>query len=164
MNSVKTVVGISVGSSKQDFEFDTPVLGAQLQVRRLGTDRSLSKAAKLVKHWDKRASAIGLGVLKDSYKAGAHRFIDKDSAQLRALSQQAPVTIGGKLDDILQEWAVRHAQIELGHYFNNMRVLFFSGLKNYKLAMSMAEYTDNLKFADPLNQLGVPKLLTSLEA
>jgi predicted amino acid dehydrogenase len=164
MNSVKTVVGISLGSSKQDFEFDTPFLGAQLQVRRLGTDGSLSKAAKLVKHWDKRASAIGLGVLKDSYKAGAHRFIDKDSAQLRALSQQAPVTIGGKLDDILQEWAVRHAQIELGHYFNNMRVLFFSGLKNYKLAMSMAEYTDNLKFADPLNQLGVPKLLTSLEA
>jgi predicted amino acid dehydrogenase len=30
--------------------------------------------------------------------------------------------------------------------------------------MSMSEYTDNLKFADPISQLGVPKLLTSLQA
>jgi predicted amino acid dehydrogenase len=42
-------------------------------------------------------------------------------------------------------------------------VLFFSGRTNYKLAQSMAEYTPNLQFADPLLQLGVPKLLTSLD-
>ncbi len=164
MNSVKTVVGISLGSSAQDFEFNTSFLGARLHVRRLGTDGSMAKAAKLVKYWDKRATAIGLGVLKDGYKAGAHRFIDKDSAKLKVLALKAPVTTGGRLGDTLQEWAVRHAQIELGSYFNNARTLFFSGLKSYKLAMSMAEYTDNLKFADPLMQLGVPKLLTSLQA
>ena len=43
-------------------------------------------------------------------------------------------------------------------------MLFFSGLANQKLAMAMAEYTENLLFADPLLQLGVPKLLTSLDA
>jgi predicted amino acid dehydrogenase len=42
-------------------------------------------------------------------------------------------------------------------------VLFFSGLAHQKLALSMAEYTPNLRFADPLLQLGVPKLLGSLE-
>ena len=70
---------------------------------------------------------------------------------------------GQRLADIFLEWAVRHAQSELGHYFDNARVLFFSGLTHHKLAMSMAEYTPNLRFADPLLQLGVPKLLTSLE-
>jgi len=161
---MKTVIGISLGASAQDFEFNTSFLGEAMLVKRLGTDGSLVKASKLIKYWDKRASAIGLGVLKDSYKAGSHRFIEKDSAKLKAVAVKAPVTIGGQLGDILQEWALRHAQVELGNYFNNKRVLFFSGLKNYKLAMSMAEYTDNLKFADPLNQLGVPKLLTSLQA
>jgi hypothetical protein len=77
---------------------------------------------------------------------------------------QVPVTTGARLGDILLEWAVRHAQIELGHYFDNANVLFFSGMAHHKLAMSMAEYTHNLQFADPLLQLGVPKLLTSLEA
>ncbi len=161
---LKTVVGISLGSPAQDFEFTTTFLGKKIRVCRFGTNGSLAKAGKLIKYWDKRADAIGLGVLKDSYKAGAHRFVEEDSAKLKALAVHAPVTIGGKLGDILQEWAVRHAQVDLGNYFNNARVLFFSGLKNYKLALSMAEYTDNLRFADPLNQLGVPKLLTSLEA
>ncbi len=161
---MKTVVGISLGSSAQNFEFTTPFLGEEIHVKRLGTDGSLAKATKLIKVWDKRAAAIGLGVLKESYKAGSHRFIEKDSAKLKTIAVQAPVTMGGQLGEILQEWAVRHTQIELGSYFNNARVLFFSGLKNYKLAMSMAEYTDNLQFADPLNQLGVPKLLTSLQS
>ena len=75
-----------------------------------------------------------------------------------------PVTTGARLGDILQEWALRHAQSELGDYFNNAKVLFFSGMANYKLATSMSEYTQNLQFADPLLQLGVPKLLTSLDA
>jgi predicted amino acid dehydrogenase len=52
----------------------------------------------------------------------------------------------------------------LGSFFNNARVLFFSGLADYKLALSIAEYTSNLQFADPLLQLGVPKLLGSVDA
>lgn len=161
---MKTVVGISLGASAHDFDFTTPFLGETLQVRRFGTDGSTTRAAKLLKEWEKKADAIGLGVLKDRYKAGAHRFVEKDSARLKALVTRVPVSLGGRLGDIFQEWAVRHAQIELGSYFNNARVLFFSGLQNYKLAMSMAEYTDNVQFADPLLQLGVPKLLSSLQA
>jgi predicted amino acid dehydrogenase len=75
-----------------------------------------------------------------------------------------PVTTGGRLGDIFQEWALRHAQTQLGSFFNNARVLFFSGMTDYKLALSMAEYSSNLQFADPILQLGVPKLLGSLDA
>ena len=96
---------------------------------------------------------------------GSRRFIDKDSAAPQGGGHSIPVTTGGRLGDILQEWAVRHAQTKLGDYFNNARVLFFSGLTNYKLAHgTVAEYTPNLQFADPLLQLGVPKLLSSLDA
>lgn len=68
---MKTVIGISLGASAHDFEFTTTLAGVPLQVKRLGTDGSLAKAAKLIKHWDKKADAIGLGLLKDHYKAGA---------------------------------------------------------------------------------------------
>ncbi len=60
---MKTVIGISLGASAHDFEFTTHVAGVPLQVKRLGTDGSLAKASKLLKYWDKRADAIGLGVL-----------------------------------------------------------------------------------------------------
>ena len=161
---MKQVVSISLGSSDQDFEFVTTFLGVQMRVQRIGTNGSTAEAVKRIKAWDRKADAIALGVLKDHYKVGSRRFIDRDSAKLKAVATHVPVSTGGRLGDIFQEWAVRHAQIKLGNFFNNARVLFFSGMSDYKLAQAMAEYTPNLQFADPLLQLGVPKLLDSLDA
>jgi predicted amino acid dehydrogenase len=59
-------------------------------VRRIGTNGSTLAAVKLVKEWDKKAAAIGLGVLKDHYKVGSRRFIAKDSARLMAAAHTAP--------------------------------------------------------------------------
>lgn len=73
-----------------------------------------------------------------------------------------PVTTGAGLRGILQEWAVRHTQSELGHFFDNARVLFINGQAGYRIARSLAEHTDNLFFADPYIDFGVPRLLTSL--
>ena len=161
---MKQVVSISLGSSSQDFDFTTGFLGEKLHVWRIGTNGSTAAAIKLIKQWDKKAAAIGLGVLKDSYKVGSRRFIEKDSARLKAVATHVPVTTGGRLGDIFQEWAVRHAQTQLGSFFNNARILFFSGMADYKLALAISEYTANVQFADPLLQLGVPKLLGSLDA
>lgn len=151
---MKQVVSISLGSSSQDFEFTTTLLGQRLQVQRIGTNGSVAMVRKLVQQWDKKAVAIGVGVAKDSEVLTA----------VRRSPTHAHITTGAHLQDILQEWAVRHAQIQLGSFFNNTRVLFFSGLTDYKLVMALSEYTDNLRFADPVLQLGVPKLLGSLNA
>jgi predicted amino acid dehydrogenase len=161
---MKKVIGVSLGAKDQDFEFSARFLGQRFNVRRLGTNGSTAKAVKLLKHWEQHADALGLGVVKDSYTVGARRYIEKDSTRMKEAVTRIPVTTGGRLSDILQEWALRHVQIKLGNYFNNANVLFFSGMTNYKLAMAMSEYTHNLQFADPLLQLGVPKLLTSFDA
>ncbi len=162
--TMKTVVSISLGTGEQDFEFDTRFLGERFNVRRIGTDGSTAKAVKLLRHWEGRAAAIGIGVVRDSYTVGSRRYTEKDSTRMKDVVTRIPVTTGGRLSDILQEWALRHVQNKLGNYFNNANVLFFSGRTNFKLALAMSEYTQNLRFADPLLQLGVPKLLTSLDA
>ena len=70
---MKRVVGISLGSSKQDFHFDAEFMGQELNVRRLGTDGSTAKAVRLLRYWEPSADAIGLGVVKDSYTLGSRR-------------------------------------------------------------------------------------------
>lgn len=161
---MKNVIGISLGARRHDFELRTRLLGQDLHVQRVGTDGSLTQATKLLKYWDRHAHAIGLGLVKDSARIGAQREIDEDFARLAGVARHVPVSTGARLSEIFLEWALRHAQTSLGHYFDNANVLFFSGLANYRLAMAMQEYTDNLMFADPLMQLGVPKLITSLDA
>nr|MCU0965942.1 dehydrogenase [Burkholderiaceae bacterium] len=161
---MKQVIGISLGERQQDFTLRTELLGQKLQVRRLGTDGDVAEADRLLHHWDTRADAIGLGLAKDSGNLADGGADPRRAARLRAKVRHAPFSNGTRLADILLEWAVRHAQSTLGHYFDNARVLFFSGLAHQKLALSMAEYTPNLHFADPVLQLGSPKLLTSLDA
>jgi predicted amino acid dehydrogenase len=166
---MKQVVSISGGSGAQDFEFTAPFLGEQLHVRRLGTGGSVASALKLLKQWDAKADAIGLGLGVDAENGSggpvaARHGADQDVARLAAAAKRAQVTTGARLAEIFQEWAVRHAQLELGGLFNNARVLFFDGLAQRRLAHALAESTDNLSFADAMLQLGVPKLLDSLDA
>ena len=161
---MKTAVGISLGSGEHNFEFDTDFLGHRLKVWRLGTDASMTKTVGLLKSWERTADAIGIGVVKDRYTLPSRRYLETDIARLTSVVTVVPVTTGARLADILQEWAVRHVQNTLGSYFTNASVLFFSGMSNLKLAQTMCEYTQNVSFADPLLQLGIPKLLNSLDA
>ena len=173
---MKNAISISWGSSEQDFEFTAPFLGQRLHVRRLGANGSAAAALELLKQWDAKADAIGLGLGAEAENGSAGAVaaphggdpdvarLAGDFARLAGAAKRASVTTGARLAEIFQEWAVRHAQLELGGLFNNARVLFFDGLAQRRLAHALAESTDNLSFADPLLQFGVPKLLGSLDA
>jgi hypothetical protein len=94
---------------------------------------------------------------------GTDRFTAAGDAQARAgrgTRRSPPV----RLREIVQEWTLRSTQAELGNIFNNARVLFLSGTHNYRLASVIAESTDNLSFADPIVQFGLPNLLHTLPA
>ncbi len=158
---MKTVVSISLGPSDQDYEFRTDFLGEKFRVIRIGTDNDRKRAAELLREWQDKADSVGLGMVRDHYVVGPYRIEQSDTARLEAQVTRVPITTGATLRRILQEWAVRHTQNELGHFFDNSRVLFFSGQANYRVAAVLSEYTENLQFADPLLQFGIPRLLTS---
>ena len=48
-------------------------------------------------------------------------------------------------------------------FFDNARVLFMNGQAGYRIARALSEHTENLLFADPYMDFGVPRLLTSLK-
>ncbi len=159
---MKTVVSISLGRDALDYDFKAEFLGQQFRVIRIGTNSDVKRAEALIKEWEPKADVIGLGRVRDHYSVGTRNFIQKSTRQLESKVRRVPVTTGATLRGILHEWAIRHTQIEQGNFFNNSRVLFFNGVANYKAATVLSEYTDNLQFADPVFQLGIPKLITSL--
>lgn len=159
---MKTVVSISQGSSEYDYEFETEFLGQSFRIIRLGTDGDISRAEALLESVHEQADAIGLSMVHDHYQVGREQLQHPDTARLEACVPDIPVTTGAGLRRILQEWAVRHTQSELGHFFDNARVLFMNGQASYRIAKSLSEHTENLFFADPYNDFGVPRLLTSL--
>ncbi len=160
---MKKVVTVTLGSSKQDFEFETDFLGQRFQVKRMGADDDTGKAWELMRRQQATADAIGLGEIGDHYQVGLSTVVNKETRRLLNVVTRVPVTTGATLRRLLQVRAVRHVQKELGHYFNNNLVLFLHGMRNYDMAVAMSDYTRNLSFADALFQTGAPAMLTSLE-
>ena len=160
---MKKVVTVTLGSSKQDFSFDTSFLGQRFRVTRMGADDDTGKAWELMRRQQATADAIGLGEIGDHYQVGQATLVNKETQRLLKVVTRVPATTGATLRRLLQVRAVRHVHKELGHYFDNNLVLFLSGMRNYDMAMAMSDYTKNLSFADALLQTGAPALLQSLE-
>ena len=160
---MKKVVTVTLGSSKQDFEFKTQFLGQSFSVRRMGADQDTGKAWELMRRQQATADAIGLGEIPDHYQVGLRTVINKETERLTNVVTRVPVTTGATLRRMLQVRAVRYVQKELGSYFNNNLVLFLSGMRNYDMAVAMSDYTKNLSFADALFQTGAPTMLGSLD-
>ncbi len=159
---MKKVVTVTLGASKHDFTLDTAFLGERYTVQRIGTDGDHRKAWELLRRQQAHADAIGVGETADHYQVGLRTIVNPDTEKLTKVVTRVPVTTGTTLRRLLQVNAVRHVQKELGSFFNNNHVLFLSGMRNYEIARALAEYTDNLSFADPVFQTGAPLLLGSL--
>ena len=163
---MKQIVSISLGNSKDDYEFVAEFMDQEFTIKRIGTDGDVDMAADLLEQWDSEADAISLGGLNFNYAIGSSRAIEKQTKKVEALKSRitSPVTIGEKLRRVSFEWAIRHLQFKFGNnYFNHTKVLFLSGMLNYNIAKVLSEYTDNLTFADPLFENGIPKFLNSMD-
>ncbi len=161
---MKQVISISLGSSKDDYQFETEFLGQQFLVRRIGTEGSRDKAAEKLLEYDKQADAIGLGNIKFPHSISPGYLTKKHDDQIKTLGKriQTPVTTGAALRDVSFEWSLRFVEHKFGNYFKNAKVLFLSGMSSYRIAKVMAEYTDNLTFADPVIENDISKLIHSL--
>ncbi len=161
---MKTIASISLGHGSLDCNFRTRFLGQQFKIVRIGTDNDLKATEKLIHDWRGRVDALGLGMVHDHYWVGTNYFHQRDTGRLEKMAGDTPITTGARLREIVQEWSLRSAQVELGNFFNNAKVLFLSGTTNYRMASVMAEFSQNLSFADPVLQLGAPGVLHSLRA
>ncbi len=163
---MKRIVNISLGPGRDDFEFETEFLNQKFLLKRIGTDGDFEKASDLLLLWNKKADGIGLGGIKFPFSIGSKEMSDSETRKLLKVGKQlkTPLTTGNILRNVGHEWSLRHTQFVYGgNYFNNARVLFFSGMVSSKIAYVMSEFTENQQFADPILEHGIPRLIGSIK-
>lgn len=161
---VKQITNISLGPAADNYRMEAEFLGETFNIKRFGTDGDLKKAEDLLLMWNKKADVISLSAIKYLYGHGNKTIMTGKMKRLLkvAASLTTPVTTGETLRRVSHEWCIRHAQFQLGNnFFTNARVLFLSGMASEKIANVMAEYTDNITFADPVFETAIPKLIHS---
>ena len=161
---MKQITNISLGPAADNYRMEAEFLGETFNIKRFGTDGDLKKAEDLLLMWNKKADVICLSAIKYLYGHGNKTIMTGRMKRLLkvAASLNTPVTTGETLRRVSHEWCIRHAQFQLGNnFFTNARVLFFSGMVSEKIANVMAEYTENITFADPIYENRIPKILHS---
>lgn len=155
---MKRIVSISLGSSARDYSFTATILGRTVEVERIGVNGDTARAAELVRSYDGRVDAIGLGGLTPVFRVGKARYPHREAIRIAAQARRTPVVDGGVVKSTLERWAVAQAVRRVPGLFRYKRVLLTSGIERYQLASAIAQYDGELRFADPIVHLGLPFL------
>ncbi|PDV98397.1 serine carboxypeptidase [Candidatus Chloroploca asiatica] len=155
---MKRIVSISLGSSARDYRVTTSILGQTIELERLGVDGNTARAAELIRAFDGRVDAIGLGGLTPVFRVGRARYPHHEAIQIAAEARRTPVVDGGVVKATLERWAIAQAVRKIPSLLRYRRVLMTSGIERYQLAAAISQYEPELRFADPLIHSGLPFL------
>jgi hypothetical protein len=150
------VVGVSLGSSRGDHRFETELLGQRFIIERIGTNGDYQAFCRLLREFDGKVDAIGLGGINLSLAAGNRRYYIRDAVRaIRGLS--TPVVDGS---GIKQSWE-RHLILkvlpdELGLSMKGRRVLLVASVDRYGMAEAFVQAGADVMFGDFMFGLGIP--------
>ena len=102
----KRVVSVSLGSSTRDHHADMELLGERFELRRVGVDGSLARAAALLRELDGTVDAIGLGGIDVFLYAGNDRYALRDGLRLLETVKHTPVVDGSGLKNTLERRSI----------------------------------------------------------
>lgn len=160
----KHIVSVSLGSSKRDSKVNILLGDTALTIERCGTDGDLKKAGELLRYWDGKADAIGLGGTDLYVYAGRKRYTFKESAQLIADVKKTPVLDGSGLKNSLERRLIKKLAAEKILDIKNSKVLLVCGVDRFGMADALLEEGAEITFGDLIFGLNIDKPVYSLKA
>lgn len=152
---VKKVVSISLGSSRRDAGGELRLGDTLVQLERRGTDGDLAKAAELLRFYDGKVDAIGLGGTDLYIVAGTRRYEFAQSRRLLNHVTKTPVVDGSGLKNTLERSLIRRLKQEYDLDLAAKKVLLVCAVDRFGMAEALEEQHCRLTFGDLIYGLGV---------
>ncbi len=159
---MKKVVSVSLGSSKRDHKVKVKLLGEEFEISRVGTDGNFEKAIELLKNYDGKVAAIGLGGI-DIYLYGAkRRYVIRDSLRLLEVVEKTPVVDGSGLKNTLERKTIEYL-IDKGFQLRGKKVLMVSAVDRFGMAESLFRAGCEITYGDLIFGLNLPFPIRSFQ-
>jgi len=149
-------VSVSLGSPKGDKTVTATLLGEEFQISRIGTNGDMAKFAQLVREFDGKVDAIGLGGIDLYLYAGDWRYTIRDAAKLAANAKVTPVVDGSGIKNTLERETMEWLQREGITDFSDKNVLVVCGVDRFGMAESAARLAKSVVYGDLMFNVGVP--------
>jgi hypothetical protein len=160
VKAVRLAVSISLGSLSRDYRvLVSPPGGPRVELRRIGTGGDIERAAALVRDYDGRADAIGLGGVNLAFCIGRRRWAFPAGQYLLSQARRTPVVDGAGFKEAIEPDIVRKLAQSRGVTFAGTTALVTSVLDRYPLAHALSQAGAFVLAGDPLFALRVPLAL-----
>ena len=132
------------------------LLGSQIHIQHIGCDSDLDKMAAHIEALDGQVTAVALDGIAKTLQLGKSKVAHPAAESLFAIAQQTPVVDGSGVRAAMERWAVRLADESQPGIWSRKRVLMAPGLNHSGLAQALGQYTQELRYADPIVYFALP--------
>lgn len=161
---MKHVMGVSIGSGKRDHRIEMKVLGEDFIIERIGTDGDIKKAIELIKEYDGKVSAFGMGGIDIYVSAGNRRYTFRDAIPIAKAAEKTPIVDGSGLKNTLERNVIEYLIKEKILDFKGKKVLLVAGIDRFGMAEALEKTGCKLVLGDLIFALGIPIPLRSVRS
>ncbi len=140
----------------EETEEKVELLGSSVHIHHIGCDGDLDKMAANIEAKDGQVAAIALNSVSKTLRLGKSRVAHPAAAPLFEIAEQTPVVDGAGVRAAMERWAVRLAAEAQPGIWSRKQVLMAPGLNHNGLAMALNQYTESVRYADPVVYFGLP--------
>lgn len=161
---MKHVLSVSIGSSERNHKVEVEVLGEQFLIERIGTDGDIKKAIEIIREYDGKVSAFGMGGIDLYVSVGNKRYTIRDAVPIAKAAKISPIVDGSGLKNTLERKVVDYLVKEKILDFKNKKVLLVCGMDRFGMAEALENTGCDLVLGDLIFALGLPIPLKSLKS
>ncbi|MBA1334582.1 MAG: hypothetical protein HPY66_2486 [Firmicutes bacterium] len=160
---MKRILSVSIGSSTRDHRVETKILDEDFIIERRGTDGDINKAIKMIREFDGKVDAFGMGGIDLYIHGGNKRYIIKDAVQLKEAAKISPIVDGSGLKNTLERKAIRYIYDNGVLDMKGKKVLVVSAMDRFGMAEALVEIGAKVVCGDLIFALGIPKKINSIQ-
>ena len=158
---MKTVVSVSLGTSKRDKKETVEMLGDIFVLERRGTDGDMKKFGELFTELDGNVDALGVGGADIYLVVEDRKYAFKEILSLVKNVKTTPIVDGGGLKHTLERQTIQDLNASKEIDFANSKVLLVSAVDRFGMAQALDQSGAKVVYGDLLFGIGVPVALRS---
>lgn len=152
---MKHIISISLGSRARDHKIEVELMGEAFIIERRGTDGDMDKVISLVKEFDGKVDAFGMGGIDFYVRTRKKLYYFREATKIAGAAKVTPMLDGSKLKSVLEHRVVTYIDREL-NMLRGKKVLLASALDRFGMANGFEEAGCEVVYGDAMFTLGLP--------
>ena len=153
---MKTVVSISLGTSKRDKKDEVEMLGESFHLERRGTDGDMKKFGELFEELDGKVDVLGVGGADIYLVVENRKYAFREILNLVKNVKKTPIVDGGGLKHTLERQTIESLNATKEIDFAKSKVLLVSAVDRFGMAQALHATGASVVYGDFLFGIGIP--------